>query len=213
MRQLRNRGQSSGHELAQLPSGPPDFDIDHHEWQAQHNLAYVAQRWGLAQPPGIVVLGANVDRQARREYVFEVVDVGGRLSAAAHQRLLATRWVQTLAAHQAEGKLRGGATRLMPTRFAPIVTGGVRIDADGRVGKPERALRVAIEPGKPIPIELSYELPRKEVPGWRAFDIVQREAKTRRPIGGARVVVLVLPPEVIDEVHKLHAEASKGARR
>jgi hypothetical protein len=84
----------------------------------------------------------------------------------------------------------GGLLHRLPG--GPIVR-DVHLDVDGRRGGD---VPVRIAAGRVTPVDLNLEVTR---PGWSRVDVVQRDAEGNT-IGGARVVLLGLPRQVIREI-------------
>ena len=191
---------------APLAGAPPAVDVPNNSHHAQHNLAYRSfPPWHDLLQEWIGVTVANQGLLAAR-FAVEVRPAPRR-----------PRFVDAL---HAQGLVRPGLQLLdrarvrTPTRLMRgfgsgdlAVVRDVTLVGDRQSG---RRLTLDLEPGETSAINVNLRLFAGRHPGLTAFDVVQRERRSGRTVGGARIVVARVPPLLVDAVHTRETDGSPG---
>jgi hypothetical protein len=164
-------------------SNPPDFsDIPTNQHHAQRNMTLVAAPLGGGM--GMMFHAANMG-EAAEVFLLEVTETAGpRLDALDVRQLISADWMA-----RAEKRLG----KRPPLRKK---AGDLRLEVKGSKEKGPR-LKLELEAGQQVPVVLRAKPAVPKEPGLHRFTIVQRRAKTGEIVGGARLLVAVLPKELI----------------
>jgi hypothetical protein len=164
-------------------SDPPVFNIPTNQHHAQHNMTLVATA-ADAGAMGMSFHAANLTGKAGA-FLLEVTETGGpRLDALDRRQLASAEWVA-----KAQAKL-GEPLQLRKK------AGGLTLEVKGQKTKGPR-VELKLEAGQQVPVLLRAKPSVPKKPGLHRFTIVQREAKSGRIVGGARLLVAILPKRLI----------------
>jgi hypothetical protein len=166
-------------------SNPPDFgDIVTNQHHAQCNMTLKAVP--LGSHIGSIVHAGNILGE-REEFLLEVRETAGtRLDALDKRHLAAAPWLE-----RAQKKV--GTTLPLHTK-----AGALGLELKGKpVKAPRPELRLTLDPGQQVPLVLTAKPSNPKQPGLHRFTILQRRAKTGELVGGARLLVAVLPKQLI----------------
>jgi hypothetical protein len=203
---------------------PKNINVPGNAHHAQHNLAYVTALVGRPVDVDRLLLWVgNKDTGRDREFILRaepvlklrprvqlppVFDrvlerVGARAGGQGLRNLLPSAVREPPAAIRGRiGALGDGIDAVggrVPRPFpitgmhATPAVKAIDLRFDGQVG---RRVRVGLAAGERSQVQLDVAFDDGELAGLNAFDVVQRDAATGRAVGGARLVVVRVPPDL-----------------
>jgi hypothetical protein len=160
-------------------SNPPAFAVPTNQHHAQRNIKLTAAPTLASMAFGLHAANLGDDTEV---FLLEVRPVKrGRLAPFENRHLRSARWLGAVQERVGE------RLAAQPPAKRPL------LEFDGRKGE---ELKVELEAGQQIPVTVrAGKAPRD--PGLHRFDIVQRSARTGDVVGGARLIVAVLPKQLV----------------
>jgi len=159
-------------------SNPPVFNVPTNQHHAQRNIKLSATAMGGSFAFGLFAANLGDDADA---FLLELVPVKrARLAPFENRHLRSARWL-------------GAAQERLGERLAPLRPARAWLAAGGQEGE---ELKLELKPGAQVPVTLVADGAPKE-PGLLRFDVVQRSARTGDVVGGGRVMVAVVPDELV----------------
>ena len=167
-------------------SNPPVFNVPTNQHHAQRNIKLAAATEAAPMVFGLHAANLGDDAEV---FEFEVLPIRRKqLLPFENRHLLTANWLRPV--HERLG------ARLRPELPArPPV-----LQADGRKGE---RLKLELEAGQQIPLTVRAGRAPKE-PGLHRYDIVQRSGRNGKVVGGARLIVAVLPKHLVPK--RLHRD-------
>ena len=193
---MANCWVQAAHELV----GPP-LDVPHIARHGQNNLAYaIFPPWVDAVGPfPLLIAWRGLPRKRSAFSLLELRELPARDVLSQYHAIVRTPWVRRLAAWQhGDDRRASEQQQFLPVEFERVSLRQVHVKVGDDVARPGRPIAVHAEPDEDLRVELAGEAPACAHPGWQAYDVIQRDPDDGEITGGVRVVVLMLPKEIID---------------